>query len=1056
MTHYHKLLPFLLTLALLASKSGLADNLPPAGTADPEPRLIYSDNFEDGDYTNPAGENGLTWEVVRGRATVENVSDSLRLGIYRGDNLILAKEVISENNFTIAFDARVTWTVQSHFVFLYRTPDDYYYLVLSGDNAGVYRVMNGVQTFLYQDKNSWLTIPHSNNNPVSFKIHINNDGNSIRLSFDRGGDFRDYDVEIVDDDPAAAAGFRNTRIGAANNTEPHDDCWFHLDNVAVYGGYLKDSRKPVTLYVDGSTGNDERTYAEAQSPRTPWRSIQRAADDAGSGDTVLVAAGIYHEIVTPQYSGKASSPITFRAADPAHRPIVSGTTLIGNGWTAASITTFDGKTVKAFRHVYDEALVALFQSGKRMFEATEPDMSDPDDPFDIARFRPVPAEHNPGTSRTELIDPDFFVQAQPDYWKGARLLIYDGFGNAVGERPIVAYDPAAHKVTVSPAFNLLIGPDRNSPDSYAVRGHVGVLDMPGEFALDPSTEPPSVVVLPYPDSTPETVASSTRNHGFSIQRGSSGIVIDGFEICQQKSDGIKVLANSSDILIANCYVHDVVGSGFSSRDCANITVSNCFFTTALGDGVNFGGGSNYAVLDCEITENGDNGIWVGTGGGTRFNTVGVTIRGNHIHYQGGRRRHPDNYQMHQCDNVLIENNIMEQDGQQNGWCQYTGNLIFRNNIIKGGPFGFNSVVNSEISHNAFIDSGLRFDAHLTNHPEYGSYYLPRDTVIRNNVIIDSSISWPPATVLNRHKVFTVDHNYYNIGNSYVYQGWDWQGYQVGVGRQGSIFVSDQKVAAAGQTVSCDAQVVWSNPSRLLVLYRDPDNYYAIGLASGTRGIFRRINGVETRLYEDSTQKLHLPHGGYVGSYTIGATNDGKRISLQIRRDSTGLDDSGVSITDDDPAAVATFTGQTAFGMMTMPVGDSNNYASYIRNVSLQDAGNTWKDSFGDGDFTTSEGEQGMTWTVVNGTAVARTIESSRGVGFGAGSIVTRNRGEAADQFIQPPSSEPHTPYNLRLLPESTLRNAGTSVGLTFDLDNQPRPVGEAADIGPYQSPADPP
>ncbi len=1049
MTRYHKLLPFLLTLVLLAPKSSLADN-PPAEADAPAPRLIYSDNFEDGDYSNPDGEIGLTWEVAQGQATVENVNDSMRLGLYRGNNLVLTKEVISANNFTIAFDARVIWTVQSHFIFLYSNSDDYYYLVLSGENAGVHRMMNGVHFILYEDKNSWLTIPHGNNQPVSFKIHVNNDGDSIRLSIDRGGDFRDYDVEIVDDDASAAARFQDTRFGAANNTEPHDDCWFHLDNVAVYEGRLEDTRKPATLYVDGASGNDDRTYEEAQDPATPWRSIQRAADDARSGDTVLVAAGIYHEEVTPQYSGKASSPITFRAADPANRPIVNGTTLIGDGWTDDTIATFNDKTVKVLRHPYDEALVALFQSGKRMFEATEPDMSDPDDPFDIARFRPVPAEHNPGTSRTELIDPDFFVQPQRDYWSGALLLIYDGFGNAIGERPIVAYDPATHKVTVNPAFNLLIGPDHDRPDSYAVRGLVATLDIPGEFALDSSTEPPSIVVIPYPGRGPDTIASSILNHGFSTRRGSSGIVIDGFEICQQKSDGIRVEAHSSDILVKNCYVHDVLGSGFATRDCSNITVSNSLFTTAWGDGVSFGGGSNYAVLDCEITRNGDNGIWIGTGGGRRFNTVGVTIRSNHIHYQGGRRRHPDNYQMHQCDDVLIENNVMEQDGHQNGWCQYTGNLIFRNNIIKGGPFGFNSVMHSEFSHNAFIDSGFRFDAHLTNHPENRDYYRPRNAVIRNNVIIDSSISWPPATVLNRHQVFTVDHNYYNLGNSYIYQGWDWQGYQVGVGRQGSIFVSDQKVAAAGQTVNCDAQVVWSDPSRLLVLCRDPDNYYAIGLASGTRGVFRRINGVETRLYEDSSQKLHLPHGGSVGSYTIGATNDGKRITLQISRDLTGPGATQVSLTDDDPAAVATFTRQTAFGMMTIPAGDSENYGSYLRNVRLQDAGNTWQDTFEDGDFTTAEGRRGMTWTVVNGTATVRTIESSRGIGFGEGSIVTRTRAEAAEQFVQSPSNEPYSPYNLHLLSGSSLRNAGTSVGLTFDLDNRPRPAGEAPDIGPYQ------
>lgn len=66
-------------------------------------------------------------------------------------------------------------------------------------------------------------------------------------------------------------------------------------------------------YVSAATGNDARAKTQAREPATPWRTIQRAADVVGPGDTVLVQEGDYAAGVVVNATGTAERPIVFRA-----------------------------------------------------------------------------------------------------------------------------------------------------------------------------------------------------------------------------------------------------------------------------------------------------------------------------------------------------------------------------------------------------------------------------------------------------------------------------------------------------------------------------------------------------------------------------------------------------------------------------------------------------------------------------------------------------------------------------------------------------------------------
>jgi hypothetical protein len=63
------------------------------------------------------------------------------------------------------------------------------------------------------------------------------------------------------------------------------------------------------FYVDGITGNDSNPGTSS----SPWKTIQKAANELHAGSTVLVHAGTYDERVQVTNSGAPGAPITYRA-----------------------------------------------------------------------------------------------------------------------------------------------------------------------------------------------------------------------------------------------------------------------------------------------------------------------------------------------------------------------------------------------------------------------------------------------------------------------------------------------------------------------------------------------------------------------------------------------------------------------------------------------------------------------------------------------------------------------------------------------------------------------
>lgn len=85
-----------------------------------------------------------------------------------------------------------------------------------------------------------------------------------------------------------------------------------------------------STYYIALNGNDLNNGSE----RTPWKTIQKAANEMQAGDTVYVKQGIYYELINIHKSGHSNSARIVYMAYPGDKPIIDGTGILIPDWKA--------------------------------------------------------------------------------------------------------------------------------------------------------------------------------------------------------------------------------------------------------------------------------------------------------------------------------------------------------------------------------------------------------------------------------------------------------------------------------------------------------------------------------------------------------------------------------------------------------------------------------------------------------------------------------------------------------------------------------------------------
>lgn len=275
-----------------------------------------------------------------------------------------------------------------------------------------------------------------------------------------------------------------------------------------------EGRVLLSSYFVSTGGSDDA----AGSPAAPFRTIQRAADVANSGDTVFIRGGTYRETVRPTRSGSAAAPIAFRSYD-NETVTVSGADPVA-GWT-----NYAGRIYSA-RQSWDLGFGdnQVFVDGRMMIEARWPNTT-----LDVTRPRLASADAlsvtlNGDRSKADLRDT---ALTQPDgAWDGATIHIAPGQGWVAQTATVTASSRGRLLYTYQQMNERYEKPE--SGDRYYLTGKFQGLDSAGEWFRDPDGS--LYLWAPDGDSPAEhTVEAKRRDLAFDL-RGRSGVIIDGINL----------------------------------------------------------------------------------------------------------------------------------------------------------------------------------------------------------------------------------------------------------------------------------------------------------------------------------------------------------------------------------------------------------------------------------------------------------------------------------------------------------------------------------------------
>jgi len=218
-------------------------------------------------------------------------------------------------------------------------------------------------------------------------------------------------------------------------------------------------------------GDDANPGTEA----APFRTLGKACELAGPGDTVYVGAGKYRETLRPARSGEAGRPIRFQPKA-GERVVLAGTELVTGPWEVHQGRVYRLQTALRFTQ--------LFVDGRMMPEARWPNTP----PGDLMAYNRAAAGE--GTGYEVLADPNL----PPGDWTGGVVLIWPGQRWVSGTRRITEYRPG-ESLRFDRTFEAEKKDQYHASDPYQPRagnpyvlmGSLAGLDSPGEWHLDEAT-----------------------------------------------------------------------------------------------------------------------------------------------------------------------------------------------------------------------------------------------------------------------------------------------------------------------------------------------------------------------------------------------------------------------------------------------------------------------------------------------------------------------------------------------------------------------------------------
>jgi hypothetical protein len=471
-------------------------------------------------------------------------------------------------------------------------------------------------------------------------------------------------------------------------------------------------------------GNDAWSgqLSEANATRTdgPFRTLARAAQELGPGDTCLLRQGVYRETLRPLRSGEPTRPIVFRSF-PGETALLTAADEL-SGWTTESDGIFSASMDWDL-----EDQNQVFAADAMLDEARWPHRGEGD------LLHPQRAAAASG-SMTSLHDPELDRAAGDASLEGALLWCAGGDRWICWSEKIERYEPATQTIhftmpTMSHWYEVRPG------SRYVLMGLRSFLNAPGEWWYDEDRQRLLIIPPAGCDLAKTTIEAKRRADCIDLS-GRQHVTVEGIHF---RAGGVKTDADTVGIRLVRCtgtwlghsYQRDLgaaAGVVIQGRDNA---VESCELAWSSGSILRVDG-CGHRIVNNYIHHGNDGAKWSGA----------VALRGRRILFSHNTVRHSgrDLVSVH----GLMESLVQYNDLSDAGWltCDLGMtyghdtdfmNTVFRRNLVHdnradGCAMG---IYFDHCSHNAILQENVVYnvgdDPLRFNNPSYFNLVLDNRT-----------------------------------------------------------------------------------------------------------------------------------------------------------------------------------------------------------------------------------------------------------------------------------------------------------------------------------------
>ena len=368
-----------------------------------------------------------------------------------------------------------------------------------------------------------------------------------------------------------------------------------------------------SYYYVSKNGSDDNEG----SIKSPFLSIQKAAEVMSAGDTCFIKEGVYRETVTPKNQGEEGAPVSFLPYE-NDKVTISGTETINSEWTE-----YKNGIYKTNCHIWRRTENQIFVNGEMAQIARYPNKTN-SNPIDVGKVLSA------DTADAEHIE-DSDLTAETDFFKGAKIFI-EGTSHYIYYSSDVTSSKNGYL-----SFSSVIGgwdaPTSNS--NYYLYNSLNLLDYENEWYYDGNG---TLYYKPQGNVNPNDLSFeySVRPEAFDV-RDKAYITVKGLEIF---GANVKTNSGSTNLNLDNdrilYYYHTML--------------SRVYPWEAEWYGIELWG-KNSVVRNCEIG--------FGAEGGVEIYADNCSVVNNYIHDINYINSNAAAVEPKYCKNTLISHNTID-------------------------------------------------------------------------------------------------------------------------------------------------------------------------------------------------------------------------------------------------------------------------------------------------------------------------------------------------------------------------------------------------------------